>query len=228
MSAIEEGFWQDILAHPEDDAARLIYADWLDDNDDIDMAEFIRAQIAVESLAEDNPHHWILWRRANDLLALHRSSWNAGVKELALAETFRRGFIDEVTIRAEDFLHQIGPIMDEAPVRRLTLTGRPVSGEVVEGELLTRIARSPHLDRLIGLRLQIPIALAGAEALAYSPNLGGLRELYLESHRITAAALRALLRAPWAQQLRSLQVSWFYDADPADALASVADLSRLE
>src|SRR5438067_1315196 len=47
--ADHEGFLQDILAHPEDDAPRLIYADWLDENagpDGRDRAAFIRRQAA--------------------------------------------------------------------------------------------------------------------------------------------------------------------------------------
>jgi len=43
-------FLQDILKHPEDDALRLIYADWLEEHGDPDWAEFIRVQIASARL----------------------------------------------------------------------------------------------------------------------------------------------------------------------------------
>lgn len=36
----------DILAHPDDDLRRLVYADWLEENRDPEQAAFIRAQVA--------------------------------------------------------------------------------------------------------------------------------------------------------------------------------------
>src|SRR5262245_43074307 len=35
-----------ICAHPQDDSLRLVYADWLDDHDESDRAEFVRLQVA--------------------------------------------------------------------------------------------------------------------------------------------------------------------------------------
>ena len=42
----EEAFLEDIVAHPDDDAPRLVFADWLDDHGDADRAEFIRLQVS--------------------------------------------------------------------------------------------------------------------------------------------------------------------------------------
>ncbi|MHB1424636.1 MAG: TIGR02996 domain-containing protein [Gemmataceae bacterium] len=45
-----DAFLQDILAHPDDDAPRLIFADWLEEQGDagsVARAEFIRAQCAL-------------------------------------------------------------------------------------------------------------------------------------------------------------------------------------
>src|SRR5262249_28449408 len=44
MAARHEGFLRDIVAHPEDSAPRLIYADWLEENGDAARAELIRVQ----------------------------------------------------------------------------------------------------------------------------------------------------------------------------------------
>ena len=41
------GALADIIAHPEDDTPRLIYADWLDDHDQSERAEFIRIQCSI-------------------------------------------------------------------------------------------------------------------------------------------------------------------------------------
>src|SRR5260370_26451208 len=40
----DEAFLQDIIAHPDDDAPRLIYADWLADHGQPERAEFIRVE----------------------------------------------------------------------------------------------------------------------------------------------------------------------------------------
>ena len=39
-----------VLAHPDDDLPRLVYADWLDESGDPDGARFLRAQIAMAAL----------------------------------------------------------------------------------------------------------------------------------------------------------------------------------
>lgn len=41
-----------VLAHPEDDAPRLVYADWCDENGQPERAEFIRVQIALSRMAK--------------------------------------------------------------------------------------------------------------------------------------------------------------------------------
>ena len=44
------GFFEDILAHPDDNAPRLIFADWLDEHGDGARAEFIRVQVERATL----------------------------------------------------------------------------------------------------------------------------------------------------------------------------------
>jgi uncharacterized protein (TIGR02996 family) len=41
----------EILANPDDDAPRLIYADWLEEHGDLDRATFIRIQIRQAQIA---------------------------------------------------------------------------------------------------------------------------------------------------------------------------------
>lgn len=41
------GLLRAILASPEEDTARLVYADWLEENGHVQRAEFIRVQIAI-------------------------------------------------------------------------------------------------------------------------------------------------------------------------------------
>lgn len=100
---MEEAFLQDIIAYPEDDTPRLIYADYLSEHGQEERAEFIRAQIERAKIRCVDDHgqfpgqivlceqlrgecrHCDLWRREGKLLAtLHGTE---------LRFHFRRGFV---------------------------------------------------------------------------------------------------------------------------------------
>jgi uncharacterized protein (TIGR02996 family) len=53
----DEAFLRDICEHPEDDAPRLVYADWLEEHGNPERAEFIRVQCRLAALPEDDPAH---------------------------------------------------------------------------------------------------------------------------------------------------------------------------
>jgi uncharacterized protein (TIGR02996 family) len=57
----EEAFLQDILAHPEDDTPRLIFADWLADHGDPERGELIRLQCerAAGEVESGLPGYWL-------------------------------------------------------------------------------------------------------------------------------------------------------------------------
>jgi uncharacterized protein (TIGR02996 family) len=102
------GFLQAVLDAPDDDAPRLIYADWLDDHGDPARAEFIRLQCRPDPRQVG---------RAGALLGTHHARWLAPLLELGLKErpfregpmawwrvvgeggcefTFTRGFVSEI------------------------------------------------------------------------------------------------------------------------------------
>ena len=72
---LHRAFLEDIIASPEDDAPRLIYADWLDENGNPERAEFIRIQIELASLPEDDDRRWPLLAREEELLSAHEDEW---------------------------------------------------------------------------------------------------------------------------------------------------------
>ena len=60
---LEDAFLQDICGRPDDDAPRLIYADWLEEQGgaaDLARAELIRVQCELEGAVEDGPPRWRL------------------------------------------------------------------------------------------------------------------------------------------------------------------------
>jgi uncharacterized protein (TIGR02996 family) len=230
---VEDGFWQDILENPDDDSPRLIYADWLDDQGDQNsraLAEFIRLQIELEHPPEEGPHLWEMRRREAELLRSYRGEWVGPLREQVLGEEFRRGFVETVTLAPEHFLDRAEEIMALAPVRRLRLTGTVLRrvAPVDHESLLLRIADSPHLRQLVLLRLQMPLSVRAARALAESPHLSHLDELEVQCQELTEAGLRALLQAPLAARLRRLRLgSSRFDPAALHALAAAPALAGL-
>ena len=122
-----EAFLQDILAHPDDDAPRLIFADWLEEQGDpnsVGRAEFIRVQCAVSKEHLPERGRAELEGRQQELLEHYGDEW-AALRRLVRRWAFHRGFIDEVSMRPERLLSAAGrrmfrlaPIQHAAPVAR--------------------------------------------------------------------------------------------------------------
>src|SRR5436309_2100877 len=89
----EQAFLADIVAHPDDDGPRLIFADWLDEHGQADRAAFIRAQIERLRLKEGDDRQEELRRREGYLLLEEQEAWRqrlgSGKAELKLV----RGFV---------------------------------------------------------------------------------------------------------------------------------------
>ena len=98
-----------IRANPEDDAPRLVYADWLQEHGDEPRAEFIRVQCALEKLGDDRrkgrKERVPLEKRQKALLAKHGKAWLAPFRSRLKGTEgdddrwlddlkFRRGFLD--------------------------------------------------------------------------------------------------------------------------------------
>src|SRR5437660_10147305 len=79
-----------VLAAPDDDAPRLIFADWLEERGD-PRGPFIRAQCALERLDPADPARADLEEEARSLLERHEAEWAAPLRGVASAWRFRRG-----------------------------------------------------------------------------------------------------------------------------------------
>src|SRR5262245_50511584 len=104
----EEAFLADIRANPEDDASRLIYADWLEDHGDPVRAEFIRLQCQlarVSPASRTSSRVAALERREVQLWEEHRDEWAGPIeREHHVSVTMcRRGFPDSVSVNLADW-----------------------------------------------------------------------------------------------------------------------------
>src|SRR5215471_7840250 len=64
-----------IRDHPDEDTPRLVYADWLQEHDQPERAEFIRVQIEAANLRWDDARWKELAERARQLLEVHGEEW---------------------------------------------------------------------------------------------------------------------------------------------------------
>src|SRR5262245_74986 len=104
--AQERAFLADICAHPDDDTPRLVYADWLDDPGQPHRAEFIRLQMGLPALPEDDPDHEAIEEREWELLTAYRAEWDEALPPWArrVPHEYRRGFPEEFTLSVMQFL----------------------------------------------------------------------------------------------------------------------------
>ncbi len=115
-----EAFLEDIIANPADDTPRLIYADWLEENEQSERAELIRVQIRIqECLAADSTSglHDLFDREA-ELLGLlfgHPPKW---VEEWQVG----RGFVFRVRCKCQAWMVHGPRLVRLHPIQRVDLT----------------------------------------------------------------------------------------------------------
>jgi uncharacterized protein (TIGR02996 family) len=221
--ARESAFLADIIEHPDDDAPRLIFADWLEENGDPDRAEFIRLQCRLARLDDDDPQREALQEREQELLGEHFRAWTARLPAWARKEThsYHRGFVSQINANATVFLRSAATLFKMAPVEAVTLYDA--------GDRIKELAACSHLDSVTDLTLLGIPDVKQVRALLASPHLGRLRALSLEGISLGAAGARVLADWPGLAQLTSLNLAQtdLRDADLSVLLGS-PHLGQLE
>jgi uncharacterized protein (TIGR02996 family) len=223
VSGHDRAFLDDIAANPEDDGPRLVYADWLTDNDQPHRAEFIRLQCRLASMDELDPERLPLEQREDDFLFVYRYQWPPlPAWARMIHNAFRRGFLDRTSMTAADLLKRGPAIFDKAPITDLEI--RAIRDNMPE------VAACPLLARLRALRLeeasitpQNPLTVKDLRVLGKSPHLSALQALELPAVTLTTAHAKALGDWPILPQLRRLEVC----PETAEAFKALAQPGRL-
>jgi uncharacterized protein (TIGR02996 family) len=132
-------FLQTIILTPDDNAARLVYADWLEERGD-PRGEFIRLQIERSRISRKDPRFAPLSTRESILLVKHEKEWLKEIRRYVKGWRFRRGFVEDVVMGVQQFLAHAEEVLGRAPIQQLKLFGG--------GKLISRVAKSPYLARL--------------------------------------------------------------------------------
>src|SRR5260370_14029406 len=98
-----EALLRQVLAHPDLDGPRLIFADWLEDRGH-PRGEFIRAQCALAQLQRADARRAELQTRADELLKEHQLEWIGQLKGLVTGWPFQPGFVDSAVVAPKPFL----------------------------------------------------------------------------------------------------------------------------
>jgi uncharacterized protein (TIGR02996 family) len=221
MTSAELRFLEHVCASPDDDAPRLIFADWLDEHND-PRGEFIRIQIALARLAADDPRRTELANRESVLLARYRAKWSEPLRGFAGGTEFARGFIETAVVDARTFVRMGHVLFHLSPLRHIRLLD--------VGSSLTRVMTSPNLARLSAITIfaqHIDDRLT--RALVDSPHLDNLRSLNIARNRIGD---RGLEQIAWSPRLRNLVELDIGDNAVGDtgvrAIAESNNLGRLQ
>jgi uncharacterized protein (TIGR02996 family) len=226
MSAADRPFLAAILDAPDDDAPRLVYADWLDEHGDSDRAEFIRLDIQLARTPSNDPDHPALHRRVSELRQPHFQEWVDRLPQFPGVhwEAFTRGFVSVVKFETPDaYFDHARDVFAAAPIREVRLHN-------FYWQNCDRLADSRSLRRARVLDLNDGnfIANKGAEALCRSEHLTNLTELLLGKNLLGSAGARAVAEAPYMEGLTRLRLEKndMYD-DGVRFLAASERLTRL-
>ena len=200
----DAAFHRSILEAPDDDAPRLVYADWLDEQGDADRAEFIRLQIREARMAPDDPERPGVHARAEYLGRIHHVEWASRLPQFDGVhwEVFYRGFFRAARFDHPDrFFAHAPDVFAAAPIQELRL-------HQFNNTHAPRLAQAPLLRgvRVLDLNDGNKVANLGTEALMESRHLGKLAELKLGRNGLGSAGVRAIGMSSYARNLKNLRL----------------------
>ena len=225
-----------VIDSPDDDAPRLVYADWLDEHGQTEAdrarAAFIRLQVEAARLGRYDPRRLDLEGQAEALLNAQREhgvprAWLAGLEDLGVNHhftSFERGFPTVVQGTVNELLDRGDELWAASPFCRLSISPswRP-GGE----DRFPALARWPHLAHARSLNLGgVPSSVEALAPLLASPHLAALDHLGLYPPS-DQPWLQALLASPLRQRLTGLGLATFHPWASVRALVDSGLLGRL-
>jgi len=218
MNDLEPKLIAEVLAHPDDDAPRLVHADWLEEHGD-PRAALIRVQCELAATDPVEPGYGDLLLREEELLEQHQATWLRNLQKFQdfaygverperfcrksgeWRETFHRGYIGYGTFShpfAANAVYQ--SVLQYAPVQRVAF----------RTSLKGWLDKANEMKALHGVK-GLLLAETGQQAADDSswlkdPPWTNLEELSFNPR--DPAALQQMAGSPAYQNLKRLRCRW--------------------
>ncbi|MGI9470452.1 MAG: TIGR02996 domain-containing protein [Rubripirellula sp.] len=216
----ERAFLKLILARPDDDDPRLVFADWLGERGD-PRGEFIRVQCRLASMDERDSGRIELEFIERQRFAEHGRAWSEPLRERVGAGEvhFRRGLVNQVAMSASLFDAHWKTLAESCPLESVRiLNGRDGWETLLASDGLPRLRGLDLSDGQLGLRR--------LRRLIEGVDLSKLTTLCLGSNNLGSGAMPMITRSPRLSGLESLHL----DTLPLDpdglALLATSEMSR--
>jgi len=231
VSSDQIAFLNAICTNPNDDLARLVYADWIEEQGDSARAEFIRIQIErFRSASNDREARQLSWREY-ELLREHEYDWRQELPEqLQSHAIFRRGFVYRIECSLRELLEATRDHILRDPVEVLSvyvdsldpewlayhpppltlpLSDLQIRCPLSVGPLLvTALVRYGPFPRLKRLRIaDANFGDDGVSLLRATPTFPEVNELDLSFCGIGDRGAEELAESEWLTQLTSLRLT---------------------
>jgi uncharacterized protein (TIGR02996 family) len=211
-------FLADVRGNPGDDAPRLIYADWLEDNGDPQRAEFIRVQCELAKVEDDDPRRNELLDREQRLLDECRPRWLAELPAgLCPADdyrpAFRRGFPRSLDVPLKAFLESGDRLFEST-------AWETIQFQNLDEVQAWRLSRSPHLRQLRRIDLSDECPVEVFSALLTALRKANVEELAVGCRKNKTAVAEMIAAWPGAKSLHRL--SLYSAGGGPDGMAALA------
>lgn len=210
-----------LIANPDDKKPRLVYADLLQERGD-PRGEFIALQCTRAELPDTDARAPAIDGQIDALLKKHKKTWLAALGENKGARAeYRRGFIEKLSLDANDLLKNRDRIFGTEPIEELNVWKIDQSKTETKKSKLAPILELPlhHVRRLSLARCKL--TRADFEALAEATTIGKVELLDLTNGGSARIPLAPLAQATSLPRLRELKITGCMCGDSA-----MIDLAR--
>lgn len=204
MSSAGDALRAGVLANPDDDTLRLVYADWLEENGEPERGQFVRAQVWAARAEPHSPAARQHRDVAKRLFKGRGERWGHHIRRLVQGWQFERGFVEQATVHVSAFPRDAGALFALEPVRRLRPNRNKYTFEPVE---LDGFLAAPQLARVTHLDLSyLVLAPHEFDQLLACPHWGALTDLSLRNNRVQPDWLLNFLIGPALPALAGLDL----------------------
>jgi len=198
-----------IIAEPEDDTLRLVYADWLEENFRPERAAFVRAQVWAAQAEPDSPDARKHNAAADRVALAQKAEWAKTVSSRVSQWRFARGFIEHVAMPAAGFPRNAASVFAVEPIRSVQVTRFAFGNPSPEEVTLRPFFEVPELARVTRLDFRgVHLSEGGDfDPLTECRYLNNLTDLCLRETPVPPGWLGTMLVGPAFPALAGLDLT---------------------